>query len=172
MDQEIIAELESSMKRRQEALPGRIRPYSRAKTALPRAFVLSGPRGVGKTTFLLHHARDQSLLYLAADNPRFAGDGLYDIGKALFMAGYEGLIVDEVHHARDWSLHLKALFDDFPKHRIWVGDSSSLMLRSGVGDLSRRYVPIAMPLLSFREYLESLPDIFPTTYIFSSTPAP
>ena len=93
------------------------------------------------------------MLYLSADNPLLARDGLFDIGKAIFMAGYAGLIVDEVHFARDWSNHLKALYDDFPEQRLWISDSSSLALRSGVGDLSRRFVPIAMPLQSFREYL-------------------
>ena len=141
------------MRRRVSALPSRIRPFSRSREALPRAFALSGPRGVGKTTFLLHRSLGQKMLYLSADNPLLARDGLFDIGKAIFMAGYAGLIVDEVHFARDWSNHLKALYDDFPEQRLWISDSSSLALRSGVGDLSRRFVPIAMPLQSFREYL-------------------
>jgi len=141
------------MGRRLAALPQRIRPFTRERPPLPRAFVLSGPRGVGKTTFLLHHSKGQNMLFLSADNPLIAGAGLYDIGQAAFMAGYAGLIVDEVHFARDWSLQLKSLYDDFPEHRIWASDSSSLALREGVGDLSRRYLPIAMPLQSFREYL-------------------
>jgi len=153
MDTRLIPELEAGMKRRIASLPERIRPYTREQNALPRAFMLTGPRGVGKTTFLLHHATGQELLYLSADNPLVAGEGLYDLGKTMFMAGYSGIIIDEVHFARDWSLHLKALHDDFPRHRIWVSDSSSLVLRSGVGDLSRRYVPLVMPLQSFREYL-------------------
>lgn len=153
MNVALIADLEAGMKRRRSALPALIRPFTRSRSPLPRAFVLSGPRGIGKTTFLLHHSLGQKMLYLSADNPLLAGYGLLEIGTAIFMAGFEGLIIDEVHFARDWSQHLKALYDDFPEHRIWVSDSSSLVLRSAVGDLSRRYVPIAMPLQSFREYL-------------------
>lgn len=82
-----------------------------------------------------------------------AGEPLYETVKAFFLAGYSGVIVDEVHFARDWSVHLKALYDDFPARSIWVSDSSALVLRSGIGDLSRRFVPIRMPLLSFREFL-------------------
>lgn len=78
---------------------------------------------------------------------------MYETVKSIFLAGYTGVIIDEVHFARDWSLHLKALFDDFPAHTLWVSDSSALVLRSGIGDLSRRFVPIRMPLLSFREFL-------------------
>jgi predicted AAA+ superfamily ATPase len=93
------------------------------------------------------------MLYLSADNPLLAGESLYNAVKSVFMAGYEGIIIDEVHYARDWSLHLKALYDDFPTHKLWVSDSSSLVLRSGYGDTSRRFVPIKMPFLSFREFL-------------------
>lgn len=69
------------------------------------------------------------------------------------MLGYEGIILDEIHFANDWSIQLKALYDDFPGKMIWASDSSSLVLLKGEGDLSRRYVPISMPLMSFREFL-------------------
>jgi len=93
------------------------------------------------------------MLYFSADNPMLAGEPLYETVKSMFMAGYEGVIVDEVHYARDWSLHLKALYDDFPAHQLWISDSSALVLRAGFGDTSRRFVPIHLPLLSFREFL-------------------
>jgi len=153
MDARTITELETAMSRRIASLPSRIRLFSREYGALPRALLLTGSRGVGKTTFLLHHARESRMLYFSADNPMLAGELLYETVKSMFMAGYEGVIVDEVHYARDWSLHLKALYDDFPAHRLWVSDSSALVLRAALGDTSRRYVPIRMPLLSFREFL-------------------
>ena len=94
-----------------------------------------------------------TMLYFSADNPTLADEPLYETVKSIFLAGFSGVIIDEVHFARDWSLHLKALFDDFPAHSLWASDSSALVLRSGIGDLSRRFVPIRMPLLSFREFL-------------------
>jgi len=159
MDERTIHEIETAMNRRIVSLPARIRPLTReygvfpSGSAFPRALLLTGSRGVGKTTFLLHHARESRMLYFSADNPMLAGKPLYETVKSMFMAGHEGVIVDEVHFARDWSLHLKALHDDFPAHRIWACDSSTLVLRAGFGDTSRRYVPIRMPLLSFREFL-------------------
>lgn len=148
-----LPDLEAAMQRRIAELPIRIRPFTTERGGLPRALILTGPRGVGKTTFLLHHARERRVLYVSADHPELARASLYEAVKTIFLAGYAGVIVDEVHHARDWSLHLKALYDDFPDRSLWVSDSSSLVLRSGVGDLSRRYLAIPMPLLSFREYL-------------------
>lgn len=44
----------------------------------------------------------------------FSDIPLYEVVKDIFMSGYEGVIIDEIHYARDWNLHLKALYDDFP----------------------------------------------------------
>lgn len=149
----LITDLESAMQRRLTKIPARLRPFTTNASSLPRALSLTGPRGVGKTTFLLNHAQNRNMLYLSADNPMIAGIALYDAIKAIFLAGYSGVIVDEVHFAKDWSAHVKAIYDDYPDHLIWISDSSSLILREGVADLSRRFVRIEMPLLSFREFL-------------------
>jgi predicted AAA+ superfamily ATPase len=146
-------QLEVAMKRRMQAMPARMRPYSLGLNALPRALVLTGQRGVGKTTCLLHHARGKRFMYLSVDSPLLANASLYETVHGLFMKGFEGVIVDEVHFAKDWSLHAKALYDDFPDRSLWLSDSSALILRTGRADLSRRYVSIAMPLMSFREFL-------------------
>lgn len=151
-DQEIHI-LEAAMQRRLSAMPQRIRPFTTEYGPLPGALILTGPRGCGKSTFLLHHARGAKILYMSMDNPIIGARPLYDIASEAFMLGYEGVILDEVHFAADWSLHLKALYDDFPTKKIWASDSSTLVMRRGVGDLSRRYVDISMPLMSFREYL-------------------
>ena len=141
------------MRRRVAALPEVLRPYTSLPRTLPRGLVLTGGRGVGKTTFLLHHLQAKNLLYLSGDNPLLAAVSLYEIVHDAFMRGYAGVVVDEVHHARDWSRHVKALYDDFPDRSLWVSDSSTLVLRSGVADLSRRLVRMTMPLLSFREFV-------------------
>ena len=148
-----ITDLESAMRRRMAKIPPRLRLFTSSDAPLPRALSLTGPRGVGKTTFLLYHAQNRNMLYLSADNPMLAGIALYDAIKAIFLTGYAGVIVDEVHFAKDWSVHVKAIYDDFPDHLIWISDSSSLILRKGVADLSRRFVKREMPLLSFREFL-------------------
>ncbi len=148
-----LVTLESAMTRRRQALPRLLRPFTQDHKALPRACLVTGPRGVGKTTFLLHHSQGKKFLYFSADNPLLAGLSLYEIVQNILAQGYEGVIIDEVHFARDWSLHLKALYDDYPQHSFWVSDSSSLVLRSGTGDLSRRFVPVLVPLLSFREFV-------------------
>jgi len=172
MDNKYVVDLETAMQRRRAAMPTVMRPFTVEQPPLPRAVVLTGPRGVGKTTFLLYHIDKKQILYLSADNPIIAGISLYDLVKDIFLIGYEGVIIDEVHFAKEWSLHVKALYDDFPSRSIWISDSSSLVLRSAVGDLSRRYLPIQMPLLSFREFLALETGVlYPRRDPFASTQA-
>jgi predicted AAA+ superfamily ATPase len=125
--------------------------------------LIAGPRGIGKTTFLLSQARKHGrAVYLSGDNPKVNIFGLYDLASGIFARGYQTLIVDEVHFARDWSQHLKSLYDDHPHNRLWVSDSSSIILRKGSHDLSRRMPRLCMLLLSFREFLTiklGIPDL-------------
>lgn len=153
MTTELLQTLVLAMQRRLAAMPQRLRLYTSEYEKLPYALILTGARGCGKSTFLLHHSRNKRILYFSADNPKIIGESLYEIVNYIFMTGYEGVIIDEIHYAANWSIHLKALYDDFPGKILWASDSSSLVLRTGEGDLSRRYVPIKMPLMSFREYL-------------------
>ncbi len=130
-------------------LPHTLRPYVSSIPELPRAAVLPGQRGVGKTTFLVSRIEKKHIPYISADDPLIAAMPLYSLIEDVFLQGYEGVIIDQVHFAKDCSRHVKSLYDDFPHHIIWLSDSSSLVLRDGAADLSRRYVSIRLPLLSF-----------------------
>ena len=118
-----------------------------------RAGLLVGPRGTGKTTWLIRHCDEHHLLYVSADHPMIADVPLYDLLEAAFNLGYEGAVIDEVHHSVDWSKHLKAAYDSFPNKRLIASDSSAVVIRAGTADLSRRFPIHTLPLLSFREYL-------------------
>lgn len=133
--------------------PKRLRDWS-ARFEMPqRAGLLSGPRGVGKTTWMLSQAEKHHLLYFSADNPVLSTPHLFDLLEGIFMRGYEGVLIDEVHYATDWARHLKAAYDAFPDHKILASDSSTVVLRKEISDLSRRFPVHTMPLLSFREFL-------------------
>lgn len=166
--------IEAAMNRRIAALPKKLRLWTSGYTNIPQAMILTGQRGCGKSTFLLYHSkeRQERILYFSADNPLISAQALYDIVSFVFMQGYDGVIIDEVHFAKDWSQHLKSLYDDFPGKILWASDSSSLVLRQGNADLSRRFVRIAMPLLSFREYLFLETGVEHPVYIFGSDKLP
>jgi len=146
------------MARKISNLPARLRLFTTEYPCdgnIPNNIILTGLRGVGKSTFLLYNIRNSSkkILYFSADNPLLAVEDIYMFVSQMFMKGYDGVAIDEVHYAKDWSKNLKALYDDFPDRIIWASDSSSLILRNGLADLSRRFVFITMPLMSFREFL-------------------
>lgn len=118
-----------------------------------RGLLLYGPRGIGKTHYLLRHAQEHAGVYLSTDQPLALGRPLSEWMEFLISRGHRALYLDEIHLAPDWAAHLKATYDAHPEVTIMVSGSSSLLATSGVVDLSRRFVSTHMPYLSFREYL-------------------
>lgn len=68
---------------------------------LQRAGLLYGPRGVGKTTWMLSQVEKHHLLYFSADNPVLSTTHLFGFLEGIFMRDYEGVLIDEVHYATD-----------------------------------------------------------------------
>ena len=140
------------------------RPWSgfslRIEDSSERGILLYGPRGTGKTTYILREAQATQGRYLSMDHPALAVRPLYDWVEALFSRGTTHVYLDEIHHGDDWSRSLKALYDAYPDRFIRASGSSSLLLSSGIGDISRRFVGVKLPYLSLREYLvlKGLPD--------------
>jgi predicted AAA+ superfamily ATPase len=134
-------------------IPEKLRPFFKTIRTTNRALLITGARGTGKTTYMLTQMAGKKYFYFSADSPMTATVPLYDLVEAIFMEGYEGVFIDEIHYAADWGRHLKALYDSFPDRIIWGSDSSSIVMRGGYADLSRRFVYIHLPLLSLREYI-------------------
>ena len=145
MNRDILTRLEVSMARRIAALPKPLRPRFDTISTEPRGLLITGPRGTGKSTFILSKLQSRHALYVSADVPIVSEVPLYDLASFAFSQGYEGIAVDEAHYAKDWSLQIKAIYDDFPERFIWASDSSSLVLRSGNVDLSRRFINARVP---------------------------
>lgn len=150
---EILDSLRIVQARLEASLREPARPWPRHSLSKERALLLYGARGIGKTTLLLREARESRAVYLSMDHPALAGLSVYDTVEALFQRGAMRVYLDEIHYATQWSEGLKALYDAWPDRSIWASGSNSLLLSSGIGDLSRRYVGIEMPFLSFREFL-------------------
>ncbi|WP_372590313.1 AAA family ATPase [Fervidobacterium pennivorans subsp. carthaginiensis] len=150
----VIELLELRMKRVISFLPRKRRPYFEElkRHFTSRGILLAGPRGSGKTTFLLSIAEEKNIFYISADDPIIYTTPFQDLAQYILIH-YDGLIIDEVHYLKEWSLHIKSLYDSFPNKAIWLSDSSSIILRKGIADLSRRFVVHNLPLMSLREYI-------------------
>ncbi len=124
-----------------------------------RLIGLIGPRGVGKTTLLLQmiktHYKDHSnVFYFSADHIYFKTESIYSFMESLYLhQGVQTFFIDEIHKYENWSQELKNIYDGFPEIKIVFSGSSSLDLKKGSYDLSRRAHLYYLPGLSFREYL-------------------
>lgn len=126
-----------------------------------RCTLLTGQRGVGKTTCLVQHLADRCpdfltskrCLYLPADHFVVAQKPVYEIATDFANGGGELLCLDEVHKSPTWSRDLKSILDTLPSLKVVASGSSMLQLHKGSHDLSRRVLVQRLEGLSFREYL-------------------
>ncbi len=121
---------------------------------------LMGPLGVGKSTMVLQHIKEQAddvqgkSLYVSADHSYFSTHSLIDTAAQFVREGGEWLYIDEVHKYERWSAELKQIYDTHPRLHVFFTGSSVLNILEGEADLSRRVLLYNMQGLSFREFLE------------------
>ena len=137
-----------------------------------RLIGLVGPRGVGKTTLMLQHAKEElprhSTLFVTAEDMYFASNNIVELATDFAKKGGRYLIIDEIHKMDDWSRYLKLIYDYQPKLNVIFTGSSILDITKGTHDLSRRAITYHMQGLSFREYLSLFHQIHLDTYSLES----
>ena len=123
-----------------------------------RMIGIIGARGVGKTTMILQHIKEnldsKKALYVSADDMYFGENRLLDLADEFYKSAGEYLFIDEIHKYPDWSRELKNIYDSFPALKIVFTGSSVLDILKGSADLSRRAIIYKLQGLSFREYLK------------------
>lgn len=129
---------------------------------------LTGPRGVGKTTLVLQHIKENlnsnEALYVTAEDFYFADHRLIDLADNFVKMGGKYLFIDEIHKYKDWSKELKLIYDYHVELKIVFTGSSVLDINKGAADLSRRAVMYQLQGLSFREYLQLFHGVFSDVY--------
>ncbi|MBS4013323.1 MAG: ATP-binding protein [Bacteroidetes bacterium] len=123
-----------------------------------RLIGIKGARGVGKTTLILQHIKDnfgndRKCLYVNLDDIAFPFDNLLHLVEEFEKTGGKYLFLDEIHKYANWSRELKNIYDNFPDISVVFTGSSILDILRGKADLSRRAVIYRMQGLSFREFL-------------------
>jgi predicted AAA+ superfamily ATPase len=123
-----------------------------------RMFGIVGPRGVGKTTLLFQHIKENhsttDTLYVSMDDLYFASHSLLETAENFYKDGGKFLFIDEIHKYPEWSRTLKNLYDNYPGLKVVFTGSSVLDILKGNADLSRRVLLLHLQGLSFREYLQ------------------
>ena len=133
-----------------------------------RMVAITGARGVGKSTMVLQHLKEQpadcKYLYVSADHTYFSTHSLVEVADEFSKESGGLLVIDEVHKYSDWSRQLKQIYDTHPDMRVIFTGSSVLDIMDGVADLSRRVLHYTLYGLSFREFLELFHDIKAAKY--------
>ena len=123
-----------------------------------RLIGLIGSRGAGKTTMLLQYLQlisiEKETLYIIADHPNVAKEGLFKIADEFQKLGGKILVIDEIHKVKGFETDLKLIYDSFFDLQVIFTGSSAVAIDNAKADLSRRAVVYKLPVLSFREYLE------------------
>lgn len=122
-----------------------------------RLIGIKGARGTGKSTLLLQFAKryltGRKRLYVSLDDIIFSDITIPELADNFVKLGGEYLLLDEVHHYRNWPQEIKNIYDRYPDLKMIFTGSSMLHLSKGSSTLSRRAVIYNLPGLSFREYL-------------------
>ena len=124
-----------------------------------RLIGIKGPRGVGRTTFLLQYAKEhfdarlRQCLYVNSNSFYFQGRGILDFASEFVEYGGQVLLIDQAFKLPDWQNQLCECFHRYPHLRIVytttsvpeAGKEDSELVR-----LSRCYV---LHGFSFREFI-------------------
>ncbi len=134
-----------------------------------RLIAIIGARGVGKTTLLLQHIKENhndltEVMYISLDSLYFLKNHLSVFADEFVKLGGKYLFIDEVHKYPNWAIEVKNIYDNNPNLNIVITGSSALDIHRGKGDLSRRVVIYKMNGLSFREFISLKHKVDFSTY--------
>ena len=123
-----------------------------------RLIGIKGPRGVGKTTFLLQYAKekfgtDRSCLFINMNNFYFSGHTIVDFADEFQRRGGKVLLIDQVFKYPNWSQELRMCYDRFPKLKIVFTGSSVMRLKEENVELRDIVKSYNLRGFSFREFL-------------------
>jgi uncharacterized protein len=124
-----------------------------------RMICIKGFRGVGKTTFLLDHIRqeygnDRSVLYLNLNNFYFTKRRLFSFADEFFKRGGQVIFLDQINKYPGWSSELRKCYDELPGLKIIFTASPVLRVSDENPDLHGIVKIYYLDGLSFREYLQ------------------
>jgi predicted AAA+ superfamily ATPase len=125
-----------------------------------RLICVKGPRGVGKTCFLLQYAKenfapdDRRCLYINLNNFYFTVKTIRDFANEFQMKGGKVLLIDQIFKYSTWAEELAFCYDHYPDLRIVFSGSSVLDLDDENYHLKGKVTTYNLRGFSFREFLE------------------
>ena len=119
----------------------------------PKTILLSGLRGIGKTTLLRQVILNyRNALYISADSFLLKRKSLFEIADLVSRNNIKILLIDEVHNYSGWMEELKNIYDSLDLFVIATG-SSNISIEKGAIFLGRRALKIDLTPLTFQEFI-------------------
>jgi predicted AAA+ superfamily ATPase len=124
-----------------------------------RMIGIKGPRGVGKTTFLLQYAKKNfnvnlgRCLYINMNSFYFQGRGIVDFAEEFIKRGGKVLIIDQVFKQNGWQDELCECFHRFPQLHIIYATTTVDYPNADQHELSKISKCYVLHGFSFREYI-------------------
>ncbi|MCD8213531.1 MAG: AAA family ATPase [Campylobacter sp.] len=122
----------------------------------PRLLIITGARGIGKTTTIAQYIKKQGKksIFLSLDDIEIISNlTLTQLAREFERDGGELLCLDEIHKYENWASELKTIYDAMPSLKIIATGSAALQIHKASHDLSRRAILPKMAGMSFREFL-------------------
>lgn len=119
---------------------------------------IKGPRGVGKTTFLLQYAKekygtDTRCLYLNMNNFYFQIHGISEFAAEFHKMGGRVLLIDKIFKHPNWGNELRYCYENFPDLQIIFTCSSVTKFKQDVPEIAGIVKSYHLRGFSFREFL-------------------
>ena len=124
-----------------------------------RMIGIRGPRGVGRTSFLLQYAKEhytdhpRQCLYINLNNFYFQGCGIVDFTGQFVAAGGQVLLVDQAFKLSDWREQLCECYHRYPYLRIVYSTTSVDGAEEDTTELSTLSRTYVLHGFSFREFI-------------------
>ena len=136
-----------------------------------RMIAIRGPRGVGRTSFLLEFAKEffdpqlHQALYISANNFYFQGRGLQELVHEFVDRGGQVLIIDQAFKLPNWKDQLVEIYHAYPYLRVVFSTTSvhgeGANANHELDRITRSYV---LHGFSFREYINQQTGLELGTY--------
>ncbi|KGN73409.1 ATPase AAA [Porphyromonas macacae] len=124
-----------------------------------RLIGIKGPRGIGKTSFLLDYACEnygagnRQCLYINLNQFYFTTETLVDFAGEFVREGGRVLLLDQLFKYSDWSAELRACMERYPQLQIIFSGSSVMRLTTENPELNGLVSVYTLPGFSLREYI-------------------
>lgn len=126
-----------------------------------RMIAIRGPRGVGRTSFLLQYAKEhfdsqfRQCLLVSMNNFYFQGRGLVDFAGEFVARGGQTLLVDQAFKLPDWKDQLVEIYHKYPYLKIIYSTTSVNPIGEEKHELDRITRSYVLHGFSFREYINT-----------------